>query len=223
MRSTTLSDHPTEQMPSLKDPSITALHAYWNRQRAGATAPRRSAIAPADIVPLLGDVFILDAAQGGRFPFRLAGTRLCAAFGRELRDDGFLTLWARRDAERLATVLAAVTAEAAAFELSLAATSDRGQSVAAEMILLPLSQDGRAIDRVLGLLTPPERPYWLGLHPIRQMSLVTTARIAASDAPAPAPRTPADRPPQTPVAERSADAPDSRPRPRLVVLEGGRP
>jgi hypothetical protein len=223
MRFTSVPDHLTQQMPSLKDPSILALYAYWSRQRAGAAAPRRDAIAPADIAPLLGDIFILDAARGDRFPFRLAGTRLCAAFGRELRDEGFLTLWARHDAQRMRAALGAVTAEAAAIEFSLAATNERDQTVAAAMILLPLSHDGRSIDRILGLLAPPERPYWLGLHPVRAMSVVAASRLDASNAPAPAAHAPAAAQPLPAAATaRPADMPDTRPRPRLVVLEGGR-
>ncbi|WP_051231220.1 PAS domain-containing protein [Kaistia adipata] len=211
-------------MDSQLDPSIAALYAYWTRQRGSAPAPLRSAIAPADIVPLLGDVFILDAAQRAAMPFRLAGTRLCASFGRELRDEDFLALWARADIARAAEALLAVTAEAAAIALRVAAINGRGQAVGAEMILLPMSQDGRAIDRVLGLLAPAGHPTWLGLHPIRQLDIVATGRLPSGTLPAPASRAAsADRP--APAAsprasERAAVIPE--PRPRLVVLEGGR-
>ena len=43
---------------------------------------------------VLSDAFILalDAARG--HPFRLAGTRVCALFGRELKGEPFLGLWA---------------------------------------------------------------------------------------------------------------------------------
>ena len=213
-------------MDSQLDPSISALHAYWTRKRMDAPAPLRGAIAPADIVPLLGDVLILDASKPSVAPFRLAGTRFCAAFGRELRGEDFLTLWPRRDAARVAEALAAVTKEAAAVTLRVAGINGRGQSMAAGMILLPLSQDGRAIDRVLGLFAPAEHPTWLGLHPLRQLDVIATGRLPSGKAPAPAPRAlQTDNPVPsvaTPAKEPPADPSDLQSRPRLVVLEGGR-
>jgi hypothetical protein len=95
-----------------------------------------------------------------------------------------------------------VTREAAAVRLHVAGANDRGQFVNIEMILLPLSQDGRSVDRVLGLLTPPRRPSWLDLHPIRRLDLLEARRLHAGE------------PMATPA--RAVD------RPRLVVLEGGR-
>jgi hypothetical protein len=133
----------TELMDSLPDPSLAALHAYWNDKRAGAAAPLRSAIAPADIAPLLGDMFILDGTAPGTAPFRLAGTRVCAAFGRELRDSDLLGLLGKQDRAAMAELLRTVTDEAAAFALALTATNVRGHSVPAALILLPMSQDGR--------------------------------------------------------------------------------
>lgn len=211
-------------MDSLQDPSIAALYAYWTRQRGDAAAPRRSAIAPADIVPLLGDVFILDASRADRLPFRLAGTRLCAAFGHEMRDDDFVALWQRRDRARVAAELHAVIREAAAIGFRAAGANDRGQTVNVEMVLLPLSQDGRSIDRVLGLLTPPQRPYWLDLHPIRQLDLLDAHQIFAGEARATPPRAaPVDRPhPTVPDQAAPESAVEVPLRPRLVVLEGGR-
>jgi hypothetical protein len=210
-------------MHSLSDPSIAALHAYWSRQRGESPAPRRSAIAPADIAPLLGDVFILDASQPASAPFRLAGTRLCTAFGRELRDEDFLDLWTGGDRRHAAAALAAVTVEAAALAVQLVAGSERGRSVAGEMVLLPLSQSGRAIDRVLGLFAPSGRPTWLGLHPLREFAFVATHRLHSGPAPASAIRpeiaaTAAD----APATDHPAEAAEARSRPRLVVLEGGR-
>lgn len=224
MQSIPAPDTQTEQMDGLQDPSIAALYAYWTRQRGNAAAPRRSAIAPADIAPLLGDVFILDASRDGRFPFRLAGTRLCAAFGREMRDDDFLALWQRRDLARIAAEFRAVIREAAATRLRAAGANDRGQAVDVEILLLPLSQDGRSIDRVLGLLAPLERPYWLDLHPIRRLDLLDAHRLSAGEAMATLAHAAPVGAPRPSVADpvASESAAEVPRRPRLVVLEGGR-
>ena len=48
---------------------------------------------PRHIRHLLGDSFILTVDAGSGHPFRLAGTRVCALFGRELKDEPFTPLW----------------------------------------------------------------------------------------------------------------------------------
>jgi hypothetical protein len=202
------------------DPSIAALHAYWDRQRGAAAAPLRSAIAPVEIAPLLGDVFILDAVASRALPFRLAGTRLCAAFGRELRDTGFLDLWAPNDEDRVTEALHAVTDDAAAATITVAAANARGQSLSAALLLLPMRQSGHRIDRILGLFAPQERTSWLGLHPILKLGVVMTSTFQS-----PPPQVSLERSEKAVPVRQSVPQPDTddmRPRPRLVVLEGGR-
>src|SRR5690606_8611699 len=80
----------------MQDGSL-ALFQYWNRLRGGRTAPRRIEIEPADIKTLLADTFILERDARGRTVFRLAGTRLCATYGKELKGHSFPSLWAGKD------------------------------------------------------------------------------------------------------------------------------
>ena len=74
-----------------------ALFQYWNRLRAGRPAPKRTEIEPADIKTLLADTFILERDTRGEAVFRLAGTRLCASYGRELKGFAFASLWQEKD------------------------------------------------------------------------------------------------------------------------------
>ncbi|SPZ35149.1 PAS domain-containing protein [Agrobacterium tumefaciens] len=61
------------------------IYAYWDELRGKRSAPRREDIDPAKLKHHLGDLFILtDKGENTPF-FRLAGTRLCDLFGRELR------------------------------------------------------------------------------------------------------------------------------------------
>ena len=53
----------------------------------------RTEIEPADIKTLLADTFILEKDARGEAVFRLAGTRLCAIYGRELKGFAFVSLW----------------------------------------------------------------------------------------------------------------------------------
>ena len=78
----------------MKHAASRELYAYWEERRGRRAAPERAEIEPGAIRGALSDAFILslDAARG--HPLRLAGTRVCALFDRELRGEPFLRLWA---------------------------------------------------------------------------------------------------------------------------------
>lgn len=150
----------------MKHAVTRTLYDYWSRLRGGRTAPARFEIEPGDIRHILGDTFILEAADRDTYNFRLAGTRLCAAYCRELKGRNMLDLWQGKDREAMACLLAAIVEDGAAAIVGLDATNERGQSMPVETILLPLSHDGPQHTRILGCFAPLEQPYWLGTHPV---------------------------------------------------------
>src|ERR1700686_2366488 len=94
---------------SMKHPSNRAFFAYWDEKRAGARAPDRSEIEPGAVRELLGDIFVLSYDTAAGHPFRVAGTRVCALLGRDLKDQGFSTLFApeaRREIDDIIAVVA---------------------------------------------------------------------------------------------------------------------
>ena len=74
----------------MKHAASRQLYAYWEERRGRRAAPERAEIEPGAIRGALSDAFILslDAARG--HPVRLAGTRVCALFDRELRGVGLV-------------------------------------------------------------------------------------------------------------------------------------
>src|SRR5262249_18658036 len=66
---------------------------YWNARRGLRAAPERGEIEPGAIRRALADTFVLAVDRGAGHPFRIAGTRVCAAFGRELKGVAFIDLW----------------------------------------------------------------------------------------------------------------------------------
>lgn len=139
----------------MKHPSTNAYFAYWDGKRAGERAPDRSAIEPGDIRELLGDIFVLSYDSHGGFPFRVAGTRVCALFGRDLKDKGFLSLFceeSRQEMEDIATVVAEETLGA------LAGVTARTPSGTAhlELLLLPFNTRAHMPASMTGLLAPFE-------------------------------------------------------------------
>ena len=77
----------------MKQASSRELFGYWTARRGTRPAPERGEIEPSAIRRALGDVFILEFDRHQSHPFRLAGTRVCALFGRELKNEPFLSLW----------------------------------------------------------------------------------------------------------------------------------
>jgi hypothetical protein len=67
----------------MKHSSIRELFDYWNERRGRRAAPERGDIEPGDIRGVLADTFILAFDAPASHPFRIAGTRVCALFGRE--------------------------------------------------------------------------------------------------------------------------------------------
>ena len=164
----------------MKHRNTRELYDYWSRLRGANAAPQRGAIEPAEIHGLLGDTFILESAGPTQYPFRLAGTRLCSHFGRELKGRNFLTLWGDEDIEAIDTLLTAVCVDAAAAVIGVETLNDRGQTAPWEMVVLPLSRGGKLYDRILGLMAPLERPYWLDIHPVIRQS-ITSLRLIWPD------------------------------------------
>jgi len=160
-----------------------ALFQYWNRLRAGRPAPKRTEIEPADIKTLLADTFILEKDARGEAVFRLAGTRLCATHGRELKGFAFASLWKQKD-QRMIHRLAYGAFDAK----SVVVISYRGMSRACrfadfELIMLPLD-GGLENPRCLGVVSTFEKPFWLGADPIIESAIDTVptphARNSAS-------------------------------------------
>ena len=149
----------------MKHETSRDIYAYWNRLRGGRPAPERTEVAPAGLRGILGDVFILEATRAGH-AFRLAGTRLCIAYGGELKGRALASFWTPQDREAIDALLATVTEDGAGAVVGYRAHNAHGQSVPFELLLLPLRHRERPDSRVLGSAAPFETPYWLGSIPL---------------------------------------------------------
>ncbi len=156
------------------------LFAYWDRIRDGEAAPRRCDVEPGEIRRILGDTFILEVIGRKDHLVRLAGTRMCSLYGREIKGMPFLALWSRDDRETIASAVADVCKDAIGAVLDVDLVSARGRSVACEFLLLPLRHGVTSRDRILGSCAPHRRPYWFGSDPIVRQS-VTGSRLVWPD------------------------------------------
>jgi hypothetical protein len=163
----------------MKQSSTRELFAYWTRQRGQRRAPARSDIDPAEIRHALGDIFILaDVADEQRF--RLAGTRMCALFGRELKGEAFASLWSEASAQQCRDVLLDVVSEQHGFAAAATGRNAGGDTVDLELLLLPLAPQGVTRVSAIGALVALETPFWIGARPVAALELGTVRNLDGS-------------------------------------------
>lgn len=194
----------------MKHPTSRMLHTYWERLRGERAAPERAEIEPGEIRHLLADSLILELDMAARSAtVRLAGTRVCALYGRELKGMPFSRLWGTHAADpwRLVEIVAHDTLGVVA---GLRGANAAGESLDMELLLLPLRHRGRTQVRALGTLTPDSAPHWLGLRPVVSAE-TTSLRVLARREPE------GGLPPPPPANDRSPVR-----RGHLLVHAGGR-
>lgn len=153
------------------------LYSYWNDVRGERLAPKRFEIEPARIAPILPETFILERIGLESYRFRLAGTRICEQFCRELRGTNFLNLWDGEDIVVVADQLSSLARHGGVALLQCRATTHLGRSVTLETILLPLMHTRQAITRYLGAMSTTEDPHWLGAEGLVRLELLAHDHI----------------------------------------------
>jgi hypothetical protein len=140
----------------MKHPSSRQFFAYWDEKRGSARAPDRSEIEPAAVRELLGDIFVLsyDAASG--YPFRVAGTRVCALLGCDLKDRSFSALFKPDGRREIEEIIAVAAEEMLAAVAGITATAADGSPAHLELLLLPFSTRAHTPISLTGLLAPFE-------------------------------------------------------------------
>lgn len=150
----------------MKHAATRDLYCYWDALRGSRSAPERVDIDPGAIRRVLGDTFILEVDDNGEFPFRLAGTRICALLGHELRGTSSIDPFFGTDRAEIRRLLRGVCDDSAAIVVGIDALSSEGQALELELLLLPLRHRGQTHSRILGSLTPSTHPYWVGTCPL---------------------------------------------------------
>ena len=165
----------------MKHTSTRALYSYWNKQRGSRPAPERGDIDPVSIRHELGDVFMLAADFVDQLRFRLAGTRVCALFNREIKGETFAALWDDHSRKTIEQVVAALNDERIGAVAGLTGRAADGATVDLELILLPLAHTGHARIRAIGALVALTPPYWLGDKPVTELRLGALRHIGADN------------------------------------------
>lgn len=138
---------PLSDEPVAPHRGLEIVERYWNDLRRGRSMPSRSDIDPADIVPQLPFIGLVDVIEGGcDFRFRLLGTALDYAFG------DYYTGWRLSEVERedLRRIFSAAflppARDGKPYRRSgLLSISDK-EHVRFDLVALPLSSDDAQAD-----------------------------------------------------------------------------
>jgi hypothetical protein len=140
----------------MKHSSSREFFAYWDAKRGDARAPDRSEIEPGAVRELLGDIFVLSYDNDAGYPFRVAGTRVSALLGRDLKDTSFSALFTADNRREIEDIITCVAEEMLAAVAGITATSEDGTTAHLELLLLPFNNRAHAPISLTGVLAPFE-------------------------------------------------------------------
>jgi len=163
----------------MKHPVSREFFTYWESKRGEARAPERSDVDPSVLRERLGDIFVLAYDDAATYPFRVAGTRVCALFGRDVKDQSFPALFARQHRRDIAEIIAAVAEDVLPAVAGLNATAADGSTTHLELLLLPFTTRAHCPITLTGVLAPFEAGHrgtlgelqltsWRYIHPPQQ-------------------------------------------------------
>jgi hypothetical protein len=187
----------------MKHAASRALHAHWDHLRGSRAAPDRADLDPGAIRGLLGDVYLLELGGPQRHLVRLAGTRLCALFCRELKGSSLDSLFTPEHQGEIVELIAEVSSSSVPLVAGLCGETAEGQGVDLEFTALPLKHRGRTHARMVGSLAALDVPYWVGTVPVHRLRIVSARRLH-------------------PGLAKPENEQRPRPMGRLKVLPGGR-
>jgi hypothetical protein len=162
----------------MKHSSTRELFSYWNQQRGERPAPERGDIDPIAIRHALGDIFMLAVDFVDEQRFRLAGTRVCALFCRELKGEPFSALWNKASRQPIQDLLAIIAEDSTGAVAGVSGRAADGAIVDLELLLLPLAHQGHARIRALGVLAAADVPYWIGQNPVQELELGSVRHVS---------------------------------------------
>jgi hypothetical protein len=141
---------------SVSDQRLAALYAYWSGKRGPRALPSRADIDPADLLPLLPHILLIDVVEGGRdFRYRLVGTEIERHLGRPITGRLIGEVLRGEYSAYIRSLLQRVVAEAAPvysennFDGGRSGFAMIAEFKRARWLMLPLARDGVSVDIIL--------------------------------------------------------------------------
>lgn len=173
----------------MRQTAARTILSYWQAIAPDDGAPAQASVAPRALKRFLPDIFLLERLDRAVFAFRMAGTRLCARYGRELRDHDFVRLWPAAQHGDILAALGRCLQDARPVTLEGAAATLDGKTVSFQILLMPLTDTEGRVTRLLGaMLTADDQALRDGQILINQTldAAIDPLRAAAYAEPTPA-------------------------------------
>lgn len=160
----------------MKHPSSQQFFAYWDEVRGFEPAPTRLDFEPSPVRHLLGDSFVLAYQHSEGFPVRVAGTRLCALLGRDIKGQSFSALW-RPDSRKEIEDIVGIVAEETLGTVAGVTAMVNGMPLFLELLLLPFATRPHAPASLTGILAPLTVPAVPDYGGVRDLQLTSWRHV----------------------------------------------
>ncbi len=133
------------------DPRLHQVYDYWQRKRGARAMPARRDIDPTELAAVLPHLMVVNVEPGPRFRYRLFGTAVVEAFGidptgkyiDEVMVGAYKTFL-------LGLYNDLIASKKPVYSTSIYGTK-RDTKLWTQRLMLPLSSDGDAVDKVLAI------------------------------------------------------------------------
>ena len=135
-------------------PKVRRLVNYWLSIHPPAGLPGRRHFDPLDIPPLLPNVCLVDApTPSADFTFRLMGSRVEAFFGGNFTGKPFVSAYIKNHRSQAYVDMCGILEDRKPrWRRGPAGLIANREYVEIERVYLPLAEDGRTVDIILGLI-----------------------------------------------------------------------
>jgi hypothetical protein len=136
------------------DPIVGRVLSYWNEKRGIRAMPARRDIDPTELGRVLPHLQLIDVAQKAeRFRYRLVGTSLVEAFGKEYTGKYLDELFSGERLRFATQIFRTVCQSRRPVFLRNRYSTTKNVEMIANRLYLPLSEDELTVNVIMGVLT----------------------------------------------------------------------
>jgi hypothetical protein len=159
-------------------PGTRALYRYWETIRAENAAPEHNVLQLKPIASLIPNLMMLERDNLRQsYKWRLAGGQICGLFRRPLTGSDALSGWDKFESDTISKLFDGVVTVLQPCLIRFRLTTDRGQSLGAELIGLPLHAQNGARFHIFGGIFPFQEMTNFNYDSVTQMELSAARSI----------------------------------------------